>query len=163
MSLLPQPSNQVCHNYSQKECILIDLHFERSWGMDGCHCLLFHGSRKTKLASPVDLLEDKMCYRFLFTCVVLVFVIDCWADSLDRLAEAWCRPLSWAGSSGFDWTCSCPGNGSETQTKSSAWTNETATSPGLCSCPALHCIFRGDAFETVGALHLTIRMTKILF
>lgn len=80
------------------------------------------------------------------TCVFLAFLADRWANGLDWLAEDRCRPLSLTGSTGLDGTRSCPGDGSKTQTEASARTNETSTSPSLCSCPALQCIFRGGAF-----------------
>lgn len=97
----------------------------------------------------------------LFTCVILAFLTGCRADRLHWLAEDQRRPLTLTGTPALGWTRSCPGDGSQAQTQTSARAQETAAPSGLSSRPGLQHVLSRAPFQTSRSSHLEIKIMKM--
>lgn len=94
----------------------------------------------------------------LFTCVI--FLIGCWADRVDWLAEDHRWLVTLARSSALGWPWSRPSDSSQAQTQTSARAQETAAASSLSGRLGLQPVLSCTLFETGRSSHLEIKVMK---
>lgn len=111
----------------------------------------------------VPLLINIIWEHVLFTCVILAFLIGCWADRVDWLAEDHRWFVTLARSSALGWPWSRPSDSSQAQTQTSAGAQETAAPSGLSRRLGLQPVLSSTLFETGRSSHLEIKVMKLTY